>query len=218
MNTIDLTPGKRPYSSDDHKKVDFTSYQSPEQAYKQLWDRFKQQRKLYHDAAALYRSIELHILVIPLLILQVCNAILPTILQNHHFEARLCTTVIAAFSAAIIGAQGKMRFKEQAEQFDNVAKTYNTVISDTYFEMTNCQIRKFSNEVSNEAKNFEEFSVFLDQIQRMIDMAKEGCPVPPLFASLRIEIKDAKREAKLQKKEVENSESAEIINLKSSFI
>ena len=201
-------PSLESNSDTDHKKADLTLYQSPTQAYKLLWNRFRQERQFYNYAARIYRSAELQLFFMPLLLLQVCNAVLPTILENDPESARLSTTIIAAISAAIIAAQGKLRFKETAEQFNNISNTYNTLVSDTYFEMTNSQIMKPY--FLNEAKGFERLEVFLGQIQRMIDNAKDGCPVPSALVDLSAQIERAENEQKLQNEKDGNSHAVDI--------
>ena len=101
-----------------------------------------------------------------------------------------------------------MRYKEEAEQFINVANTYNTLISDTYFEMTNSQITKPY--FSNAAKGFEDLMIFLKQTQKMIINAKDGCPALPTLATFMVEVEKAKKEEKLQKAQAENSQATDV--------
>ena len=80
-------------------------------------------------------------------------------------------------------------------------KSSDLLSTPLYFGMTYSQILEpyVSNEKNGYAKGFEDFSVFLLEIQKMIDMAKDGCPVPPIYAYMKIEAKNAMKKANLQK-------------------
>lgn len=176
-------------------------YASPLEAYQQLFQRFSRKKQLYNLSAKRYKHFDLFIFIIPLLILQVCNAILPTILKDFASAdtARLVTTIISALSAAFIAAQGKLRYGEIGENYLNVAGTYSTLVSDSYFQMTQANIKKFPNNSKEKIENFNDLKVFLIQSQRMIKNAKDGCPVIPRSIQKKVknfELKKLEKERK----------------------
>ena len=169
-------------------------YETPNQAYTQLWKRFSRKKSLYYLSSERFHKFDLFIFVIPLLIFQICNAVLPTALKNEPETARIVTTILAAISAAFIAAQGKLRFGEIAEQYANVAMTYNNLVADAYFMMTQSDTVEKSKLNKNKngkhgkcyRKGFRDLIYFLKETQKMEKNSKTGCPVVPLSIQKKI--------------------------------
>lgn len=140
--------------------------------YINLWNRFSRKEKLYNKNAAKYRKLDICLFTVPLLILQVMNAIFPAVFEDNAVAVKTIATTLSAISAAFIAAQGKLRFGEISEQFSNISRTYRLLVSECYFYITYCNLSGEEGQV--EAQNFSQLLKFLNVSQKVEKVAKDG--------------------------------------------
>jgi len=79
----------------------------------------------HNEQSKLYDNLNFYFFTIPLLVLQLCSAILPSVTKNYtahghgkyggEYIKMLLMTFLAATSAALLAAQAKLKFVEAAE-------------------------------------------------------------------------------------------------------
>lgn len=86
--------------------------------FRRLHKRFNHEKHIYQEASVRYKRIDFWAFTMPLLILQICNAIIPVFLSSEDgtLNKQIATT-IAAISAAVMGLQAKMRMGAVGEKY-----------------------------------------------------------------------------------------------------
>ena len=191
------------------------------QAYKQLWQRFSRKKMVFNLAAQHFRILETTIFILPLLLLQITNAVIPHYLGES--AANPTTSTIAAISAGWIALQSKVRWGELSQKYENLAGTYGLLVSEAYFKMTQHQIR--SNDISKEESDANMLS-FLEYCQNLEKNARAGVPVVPRYIEKKVanlearnQLKKLKADSKISKeKNVERWGSEKSSNAKTDKI
>ena len=172
-------------SSDDDSKIRPTQdYQLDDEslkAYKQLWQRFSRKKTVFNLATHHFRMLETWVFIIPLLFLQIMNATLPNFLGEG--TSAPTTSTIAAVSAGWIALQAKTRWGELSQKYENLAGTYNLLVSEAYFKMTQHQIK--SSDITKSESDAAMLS-FLEYCQNLEKNARAGVPVVPKFIEKKV--------------------------------
>ena len=167
------------------KEADILEMQSIQEFYSLIYRRVKLKKQIYQEASKRYRLFDLLLFTIPLLLLQIANAILPPILTSKQESQKAqdlsklsatLTTVISSISAAWIAMFGKLKWGEQSQKYSNVANTYALLTSQTYFKLTQAKIVA---ETLNKSDIHKEMMDFLKYTQELEQNARKNCPLPP---------------------------------------
>ena len=164
------------------------------EAYRNLAARFVKKKLIYLASAKRFNNLDLFIFTIPLLIMQVANVIIPTILgtfdwpqdktgvgkDDGKFNAKILkvvSTCISAVSASWIAAQARFDYGKLSEKYSSIATTYDLLASNSFVEMTKVNLLNDMNE--REAK--EKFAKFLDAAAKIEKNAVAGVKFPPYY-------------------------------------
>ena len=132
-------------------------------SFRKLWKKYSREECVYNEASKIYKSKDFYLFVIPLLTLQITNAILPVFLKvfaekidDTYFsnnstvdlqetlpEGRLniqIATTISAISAALIGIQLKLKYGEIGQKYANVASTYSLLSGSAFLHLTQSSV------------------------------------------------------------------------------
>ena len=159
------------------------------EAYRNLAARFVKKKLIYLASAKRFNNLDLFIFTIPLLIMQVANVIIPTILgtfghsdENESMKInakilKVVSTCISAVSASWIAAQARFDYGKLSEKYSSIATTYDLLASNSFVEMTKVNLLNDVNE--REAK--EKFAKFLDAAAKIEKNAVAGVKFPPYY-------------------------------------
>ena len=189
------------------KEEDILEMHSMQEFYSLIYRRVKLKKQIYQAASNRYKIFDLILFTIPLLLLQIANAILPPILTSDftnsedttlsssvdaQSKAKLSatlTTVLSSISAAWIAMLGKLKWGEKSQKYENVANTYALLTSQTYFKMT--QVKVIA-ETMIKTEIHKEMMDYLKRAQELEQSARKNCPLPPRSIELKI-IKNNKK-------------------------
>ena len=160
------------------------------EGYQGMLDRFNRKRELHHRAHTLYKNRDMKVFTIPLMAVQLVNAILPQISQaipSHDKLLGIVASTLAAISAIWLGFQAKKRYAERSESHKNAASIYQHLA-------VLCMAEKQKAKVKNE-NDEEKFLTFQDMAQNLEGKAKDDENLVPV----RI-VKAYKREKDKEKK------------------
>ena len=160
------------------------------EGYQGMLDRFNRKRELHHRAHTLYKNRDMKVFTIPLMAVQLINAVLPQISQAIPFHDKLLGIVastLAAISAIWLGFQAKKRYAERSESHKNAASIYQHLA-------VLCMNEKQKAKVKNE-NDEQKFLAFQDMAQNLEGKAKDDENLVPV----RI-VKAFKREKDREKK------------------
>ena len=160
------------------------------EGYQGMLDRFNRKRELHHRAHTLYKNRDMKVFTIPLMAVQLINAILPQISQaipSHDKLIGIVASTLAAISAIWLGFQAKKRYAERSESHKNAASIYQHLA-------VLCMVEKQKAKVKGE-NDEEKFLVFQDMAQNLEGKAKDDENLVPV----RI-VKALKREKDKEKK------------------
>ena len=160
------------------------------EGYQGMLDRFNRKRELHHRAHTLYKNRDMKVFTIPLMAVQLVNAILPQISQaipSHDKLLGIVASTLAAISAIWLGFQAKKRYAERSESHKNAASIYQHLA-------VLCMVEKQKAKVKNE-NDEEKFLTFQDMAQNLEGKAKDDENLVPV----RI-VKAYKREKDKEKK------------------
>ena len=89
--------------------------------FRKLYKRFAKWKYIYHEASIRYKKLDFWCFTIPLLALQIANAIIPVFLSSDDATLnKQVATTISAVSAAVIGLQAKMKLAEIGEKYRKI--------------------------------------------------------------------------------------------------
>ena len=160
------------------------------EGYQGMLDRFNRKRELHHRAHTLYKNRDMKVFTIPLMAVQLVNAILPQISQaipSHDKLFGIVASTLAAISAIWLGFQAKKRYAERSESHKNAASIYQHLA-------VLCMVEKQKAKVKNE-NDEAKFLAFQVMAQNLEGKAKDDENLVPV----RI-VKAYKREKDKEKK------------------
>lgn len=160
------------------------------EGYQGMLDRFNRKRELHHRAHTLYKNRDMKVFTIPLMAVQLINAVLPQISQaipSHDKVLGIVASTLAAISAIWLGFQAKKRYAERSESHKNAASIYQHLA-------VLCMNEKQKAKVKNE-NDEQKFLAFQDMAQNLEGKAKDDENLVPV----RI-VKAFKREKDREKK------------------
>jgi|ERR1712071_312076 len=134
-----------------------------QQRYLQCFYRYSRKRKIYATAAQYAKKLDLGLIVIPMIILQMTATIFP--IYFKHSTPNI-SAAIAAVTAALIGAQAKLRWGTKSEQYSLVSSVYQNLADQCYYQYL------------HETKDLSQFLRSANSLERQ---AREGCPNPPMW-------------------------------------
>ena len=189
--------------------------------YKTLDQRYNRKKHIYQHAGQHYKKKVVFYFIIPLLILQLGNAIIPSFFQTENPDGtfdeetkkngkmlRVLTTCISALTAAWLGLQARLKWGMKAEQFNRAAATYHLLQSNAFYKRKEAYAR-IGNNVSDEelANEMPEYLSFMEYSAKLENYAVEGCPIPPdyIVASVTLKQKAKIAQENLDAKERKNS-------------
>ena len=158
------------------------------EGYQSMLDRFNRKRELHHRAHTLYKNRDMKVFTIPLMAVQLMNAILPQISQvvpKYDKLFGIIASTLAAISAIWLGFQAKKRYAERSESHKNAASIYQHLA-------VLCMNEKQKAKLKNE-NDEQKFLMFQETAQNLEGKAKDDENLVPI----RI-IKALKREKEKQ--------------------
>lgn len=169
------------------QEKDVLEMHSMQEFYSLIYRRVKLKKQIYQAASNRYKIFDLVLFTIPLLLLQIANAILPPILttnndtpseeaQNRAKLSATLTTVLSSISAAWIAMLGKLKWGEKSQKYENVANTYALLTSQTYFKLT--QVKVVAETLAKDDIH-KEMMHYLKYTQELEQNARKNCPLPP---------------------------------------
>ena len=194
-----IFPDHSPYYNSNKQPISETV-----EAYSKLFARFVNKKLVYQAAATYYDRLDLGLFTFPLLILQIANAILPSLNLTDPATNQIIstiTTAISAVSAAWIATQGKLSWGKRAEKYNNVASAYALLASNSYFKMTQIHILEKDAGPEQEKIFKQDLLNYIEESSKHEKSARAGVPLPPSFIEERILEKYALKE---KEKSMEN--------------
>ena len=180
------------------------------EGYQGMLDRFNRKRELHHRAYTLYKNRDMKVFTIPLMAVQLINAILPQISQAIPSQDKLLGIVastLAAISAIWLGFQAKKRYAERSESHKNAASIYQHLAVLCMNEKQRAKVKKENDE--------QKFLAFQDMVQNLEAKAKDDENLVPV----RI-VKAYKREKDRDKKKGKSQslkQKEESVNIETSL-
>ena len=177
--------------------------------YQRMMERFNRKRELHHRAHTLYKNRDMKVFTIPLMAVQLINAILPQISQaipSHDKLFGIVASTLAAISAIWLGFQAKKRYAERSESHKNAASIYQHLA-------VLCMNEKQKAKVKNE-NDEQKFLAFQDMAQNLEGKAKDDENLVPV----RI-VKAYKREKDRDKKKgkIQSLKQKEAVNIEANI-
>jgi len=177
------------------------------EAYQDMLDRFNRKRELHQRAHTLYKNREMKIFTIPLMAVQLCNAILPQIgqaLPDYSKVFNIITSSLAAISAIWLGFHAKKRYSERSESHKNAASIFQHMAVLTMVEKQRAKMENDNDE--------KKFFAFQDMVQNLEGKAKDDenlVPARIVNAMKREKEREKEKDAKKKKEEARKSERNE---------
>ena len=143
--------------------------------YQRMMERFNRKRELHHRAHTLYKNRDMKVFTIPLMAVQLINAILPQISQaipSYDKLLGIVASTLAAISAIWLGFQAKKRYAERSESHKNAASIYQHLA-------VLCMNEKQRAKVKNE-NDEQKFLAFQDMAQNLEGKAKDDENLVPV--------------------------------------
>ena len=161
--------------------------------YQGMLDRFNRKRELHHRAHTLYKNRDMKVFTIPLMAVQLVNAILPQISQaipDYDKLLGIIASTLAAISAIWLGFQAKKRYAERSESHKNAASIYQHL---AVLCMNERQKAKLTNE--NDEQTFLRFQ---EMAQNLEGKAKDDENLVPvrIVKALKLEKEKEKKKKK----------------------
>ena len=166
-----------------------------EEIFLNLAKRFENKKNVYNVASGYLKMIDMCVFTIPLLLLQIMNAILPVSIPDEDTKTlKTITTIVAAVSAGMIGLQARLRLQEMTEKYSNAASVYSMLKDEGHLRM---QTAKCKTESEEEMRRLA--IVFLEYAKNLETKATASIPILPRFlhklafkANLRDRVKKEK--------------------------
>ena len=138
------------------------------EAYQGMLDRFNRKRELHQRAHTLYKNRDMKVFTIPLMAIQLLNAILPQIAQAIPSIAKVLSIIastLAAMSAIWLGFQAKKRYAERSESHKNAASIFQHLAVLCMVEKQKAKMMKGNDQ--------QKFFTFQDMVQNLEGKAKD---------------------------------------------
>ena len=145
------------------------------EGYQIMLDRFNRKRELHHRAHTLYKNRDMKVFTIPLMAVQLMNAILPQISQvvpKYDKIIGIIASTLAAISAIWLGFQAKKRYAERSESHKNAASIYQHLA-------VLCMNEKQKAKLKNE-NDEQKFLMFQETAQNLEGKAKDDENLVPI--------------------------------------
>jgi len=197
------------------------------QAYKNLASRFVKKKLIYQEASGYFNKLDLIIFTAPLLVLQIANVIIPSILGTNSDDGaenlannsrifKIITTTISAISASWIAAQGRLNYGKLSEKYANIATTYDLLASNSFLKMTEVNIlERDEDENGHNSKIFEKDLIeFLNETAKIEKNVRAGVKLPPYFIEEKVMKKYSERkdgDEKLKRKILDITSHEEVL-------
>ena len=154
-----------------------------EKRFRRLCRTYKKQKRIYSRAASYYANLHLYIFIIPLLLIQVAAAIIPSALNQESHEKTIHTisTTLAAVTAILIATDNKLAWEKISERFYVASTHYNSLATKAAYRC-----------ILDEDKK-KELTAFLNECQRTEDTIKESLPLLPEWIEKRVVKSEKKR-------------------------
>ena len=120
-----------------------TTAADEENFYKDLFNRYKVKYDLYAKSWRRWKTLDFSLFTIPLIIVQVLNAIIPIFLKDpaDAEKMKIISSTISAVSAAVISIRGKLAWDERSQQHGNIAKMYANLKTESFAKIQEAKTR-----------------------------------------------------------------------------
>jgi hypothetical protein len=145
------------------------------EGYQSMLDRFNRKRELHHRAHTLYKNRDIKVFTIPLMVVQLLNAILPQISQVVPTYSKLIgiiASTLAAISAIWLGFQAKKRYAERSESHKNAASIFQHLAVLSMNEKQKAKMKNINDE--------NQFLTFQEMAQNLEGKAKDDENLVPV--------------------------------------
>ena len=159
-----------------------------EKRFRALCQRYKQKKRIFATAASHYEKLHFLFFTIPLLLIQLTAALVPSILKQAGLEdlVQTVSTALAAATAILIATDHKLGWEKKSERFVVASSGYNSL-----------QI-KAANFCIMDCTDFGILEAFLSETGKVEDTVKESMPLVPEWIEKKI-LKSEQRRKELKK-------------------
>ena len=172
--------------------------------YQSMLDRFNRKRELHHRAHTLYKNRDMKVFTIPLMVVQLLNAILPQLseaLPDYSKILGIISSTLAAISAIWLGFQAKKRYAERSESHKNAASIFQHLAVLSMNERQKAEMTKDNDE--------KKFLAFQDMVQNLEGKAKDDENLVPIRIVKALKLEKEREEEKKNRKEELNKTNTE---------
>jgi len=175
-----------------------------------MWDRFKRKQNLHQRAFRMFKDRDFYFFVIPLMVIQLLNTILPQIAQvfpENGMANKILSVMVsslAAVSAVWVGFQAKLRHADLSGGHKNAASIYQHLAVLAMVEIQKAKMMKDYDK--------ENFFTFHDMAHNLEGKAKDDDYLVPLKIKREKELDDIRKICK-QDRKVSHEENVRAIKI-----
>ena len=175
------------------------------EGYQGMLDRFNRKRELHHRAHTLYKNRDVKVFTIPLMAIQLLNAILPQLSQaipQYDKVLGIIASTLAAISAIWLGFQAKKRYAERSESHKNAASIFQHLAVLSMVEKQKAKLRNDNDE--------QAYLTFQDMVQNLEGKAKDDENLVPARIVQAVKREKERENEKAKRKEVSKGQDHKI--------
>ena len=155
---------------------------------------YKKKKRIFVKASWFYRNLEIFVFMIPLLLVQLCAAVAPTIIPEESGKLlRKVSTTLAAVTAIVIAADNKLNWSGKHERFAVAANGYTTLAEKAFYHY-----------IRGDAKGIEILQKFISDALEVEMGLRENCPVAPEWIERSINSSEQRRNNRIGANKLEN--------------
>ena len=166
--------------ADDEAENDDTDLNDVKNKLHCLYQRYKENKRYCAKSSEIFSTLELFIFSIPLLVIQLFAAVIPSMMEDDELSHTLSTSLAAA-TAAMITTDMRLGWGKKSEAFKNAASGYTTLLE------------KAAHHCILNSGDLDELKAFLKDCERTESYILRNCPPVPEWVEKKIMTSEHRR-------------------------
>lgn len=184
-------------NSSSHQSHHYSLEKNILQCYHEVFHRYQLKRDIYGVASRYYNRLELWIFIMPNIIIQLANTVLPLFLYDNEKYLKIIVSTLAAVSAIWLGLASKLRLGKTAETFKTMSNTCKDLAKACFYKIKEEQFSDLNESYEQKRIKLQTYLEFCEQNEKFEKLANTSNEFVPLW--IQNKVKKMKRINDLEK-------------------